>query len=258
MLGYRVREQKVVFQTILSRLEDWIVFGTKKETDLTYATVKALKTAISENRSCTFTVPTSEPISLTYQSLVFSQTLTLIPPEGEEERPLTASQAKQLYEEFRGLQTGRKIKYGLFKEFLAGRLTSRGRSWQYPLSLRGQTEFPLVEQCLVEGGSLFFNELVLTVLLPRSKVPFLDQVEDYEARLTRQGTVSTLSLLDFLAVEAPFDAAEGDWATEAKKLLFEVFMDSFKGEIELAGLLAVLRIYNQLQVERFWSVLATR
>jgi hypothetical protein len=96
-LAVRVREQRVVFRAVVGRLDDWIIFGTKKETDLTYNTIKALRTAILESRACHYVIPLSEPISQSYQPLTFSRTLTQLPAVDPED-PASLAQIKQLYE----------------------------------------------------------------------------------------------------------------------------------------------------------------
>ncbi len=62
-------------------------------------------------------------------------------------------------------------------------------------------------------------------------MPYADQIDEYEARLTSDQALTTIPLNTFLAVPSPLDDAEGNRVEEIKKLIFEVFMDSFKGEI---------------------------
>lgn len=53
-MASRIREYRVYNQLLLNRMDDWIIYGIKRENDIAYSYIKEIKKAINEAKKSSF------------------------------------------------------------------------------------------------------------------------------------------------------------------------------------------------------------
>lgn len=189
----RLQEYRALYGLLVNRMDDWIIYGIKRENDLAYGAVKDIKKSINEVRKSNFKESSSKEISDYYRlySRISKVHLPLCSESGSAYP--SVEEARMLVDDLKTLSNDQYISYELLKEYFLRRI----RSKLLPEVLES-LNFDYLEQYFLQDSRVNRYELSTAIVLYRCKVPLEDDIDSYKQRLTAASNYGRINLAQFI------------------------------------------------------------
>ena len=160
-----------MFQLLINRMDDWIIFGIKRENDIAYGYIKEIKRAINEAKKSPFEQDYSKEIHEIYKP--YQDIPDYHTPIFEGQGLLSSEECKLVVEELKSIADGEgNVDFELLREYITRRL----KSGLLPEALR-KISMDSIQQYLVQENVIALQEIAIAVVLLGYPIPSEEQID---------------------------------------------------------------------------------